>query len=120
VAAGTDQPPIKELRTIQHIIRKATQEEVNTIPAKTARERAALQLCQAKAKEMGLAMEITASEFQFDGKKITFYYSAGRYVDFRGLVRSLFGVFGTRIWMVWYDGGAPVRDVYSRGAEMEE
>jgi cell fate regulator YaaT (PSP1 superfamily) len=47
-------------------------------------------------------MNITRAEFQFDGKKLTFYYTADAYVDFRDLVRALFKVFGTRIWMVWY------------------
>jgi cell fate regulator YaaT (PSP1 superfamily) len=52
-------------------------------------------------------MDITRAEFQFDGKKLTFYYMAAAYVDFRDLVRALFRVFGTRIWMVWYKRGDP-------------
>jgi hypothetical protein len=29
----------------------------------------------------------------------------------------MFRIFGTRIWMVWYDGDAPVRDVLTRQDE---
>ena len=59
-------------------------------------------------------MLITGAEFQFDGKKLTFYYTASIYVDFRNLVRTLFKTFGMRIWMVWHDGHAPVKDVLQR------
>jgi cell fate regulator YaaT (PSP1 superfamily) len=103
------------MRDLKAILRKATPEEIAAIPAKEVREGRALTLCQTKVRDLGLAMEITGAEFQFDGKKLTFYYTASKYVDFRNLVKGLFRVFGTRIWMVWYDGGAPVKDVYSRG-----
>jgi cell fate regulator YaaT (PSP1 superfamily) len=112
IVSAAERP--KDASRVRRIVRKATQQEVNCNPAKEERERAALQLCRAKAREMGLPMQITGAEFQHDGKKLTFYYAAFTYVDFRGLVRSLFKVFGTRIWMVWCDGGAPVKDVYSR------
>jgi hypothetical protein len=117
IAGSAERPAPRELRSIRAIVRRATPEEVASIPAKEARERDALQLCQAKVRELELPMEITSAEFQFDGKKLTFYYSATRYVDFRNLVRILFRIFGTRIWMVWYDGSAPVRDVLTRRNE---
>ena len=44
-------------------------------------------------------MEIIDAEYQFDRKKLTLYYSSQRRLDFRGLVRELFQVFKTRIWM---------------------
>jgi hypothetical protein len=112
IVSEVDAPPVNDVKVI---VRLATAEEIAEIPGKQERERRALMLCQAKVRELGLPMEVTGAEFQFDGKKLTFYYSAGRYVDFRDLVKSLFRVFGTRIWMVWHDGGAPVKDVYSRG-----
>jgi cell fate regulator YaaT (PSP1 superfamily) len=96
------------------ILRRATQREIDAIPDKEARERDATLLCQARVREMGLPMEVTSAEIQFDGKKVTFYYSATKYVDFRDLVRSLFRHFGTRIWMVWRDEEGPIRDVISR------
>jgi hypothetical protein len=86
------------------IVRVATRNEIQQLPQKAEREARALELCRAKTAELGLPMNITGAEFQFDGKKLTFYYTAGSYVDFRHLVRTLFKIFGTRIWMVWCDG----------------
>ena len=74
----------------------------------------ALKICQMKVKELNLPMEITGAEYQYDGKKLTFYYSATQYIDFRNLVRILFKIFSTRIWMVWHDGNAPVKDVLTK------
>jgi cell fate regulator YaaT (PSP1 superfamily) len=86
------------------IVRPATRNEIEQLPEKAERERRALELCRSKTAEHGLPMNITRAEFQFDGKKLTFYYTAASYVDFRDLVRTLFKIFGTRIWMVWYEG----------------
>jgi hypothetical protein len=115
IIAQTGRPQFRELKNVKSIIRRATDAEIAAIPGKEERERAALMLCQAKVRELAFPMEITGAEFQFDGKKLTFYYSASKYIDFRNLVKALFKIFGIRIWMVWYDGNAPVKDVYSRG-----
>jgi hypothetical protein len=117
IIAQTGRPQFRELKNVKSIIRRATDGEIAAIPGKEERERAALMLCQAKVQELALPMEITGAEFQFDGRKLTFYYSASKYVDFRNLVKGLFKIFGTRIWMLWYDGNAPVKDVYSRGID---
>jgi hypothetical protein len=88
----------------KQIVRAAAHNEVQQLAQKEEREARALQICRAKAAEFGMPMNITRAEFQFDGKKLSFYYTAESYVDFRDLVRALFKVFGTRIWMVWYGG----------------
>jgi cell fate regulator YaaT (PSP1 superfamily) len=95
-------PSPRDATGAKGIVRVATRNEVQQLPQKEEREARALHLCRAKAAELGLPMNITRAEFQFDGKKLTFYYTADAYVDFRDLVRALFKVFGTRIWMVWY------------------
>ena len=46
-----------------------------------------------------LAMEITDAEWQWDRRKLTFFYLADQRVDFRELVRELFRLYKTRIWM---------------------
>jgi hypothetical protein len=103
VIALVPHPPPREARSAKTIMRLATQHEIEQLPRKLERERHAVEIGQAKVAESGLRMEITAAEFQFDGKKLTFYYSAAGYIDFRELVRSLFKVFATRIWMVCND-----------------
>lgn len=47
----------------------------------------------------GLPLEIIDAEFQFDRHKLTVFYYAHRRIDFRELVRDLFGRFKARIWM---------------------
>ena len=107
-------PSIKELKGIKNICRLASKHEINQLPEKEEREQKAKEICQRKANELNLPMQITCAEYQFDGKKLTFYYTANFYVDFRSLVKSLFKVFGMRIWMVWHDGKAPIKDVHQK------
>jgi hypothetical protein len=59
IAGRTGRPGGREMRNIKGIVRWATPQEVASIPAKEARERDALQLCQAKVRELELQMEIT-------------------------------------------------------------
>lgn len=104
--------------TIQHgkikfILRAASSHEIASIPSKIEKESNALQICQAKVNEIHLPMVITDTEFQFDGRKLTVYFSASTYVDFRQLVHLLFKIFSCRIWMVWYENHSPVRDVFT-------
>jgi cell fate regulator YaaT (PSP1 superfamily) len=48
-------------------------------------------------------MKIIDAEYQYDRHKLTFYFEAEGRVDFRELVRELFGVYKTRIWMQQVD-----------------
>ena len=45
----------------------------------------------------GLSMKISDAEWQWDKKKLTFYFTAEKRVDFRNLVRDLASLFRTRI-----------------------
>jgi cell fate regulator YaaT (PSP1 superfamily) len=45
----------------------------------------------------GLAMKLTDADWQWDRKKLTFYFTAEKRVDFRNLVRDLASLFHTRI-----------------------
>jgi len=44
-------------------------------------------------------MEILDAEWQWDRRKLTFYYTADQRVDFRELVRELFRIWKTRVWL---------------------
>ncbi|KAK6460612.1 PSP1 C-terminal conserved region-domain-containing protein [Scheffersomyces coipomensis] len=46
-----------------------------------------------------LQMKLIDAEYQFDRKKLIFYYSTSKRIDFRELVRELFRIYKTRIWM---------------------
>jgi cell fate regulator YaaT (PSP1 superfamily) len=54
-------------------------------------------ICREKIQSRRLNMSLVTVERQFDHKKITFYFTAEKRVDFRELVRDLAGVFRTRI-----------------------
>ena len=59
-----------------------------------------------KVRAQGLEMKVSDTEWQWDKKKLTIYFTAEKRVDFRNLVRQLEGLFGTRVQM-WHIG---VRD----------
>ena len=54
-------------------------------------------ICLEKIQARRLKMSLVSVERQFDHKKITFYFTAEKRVDFRELVRDLASVFRTRI-----------------------
>ncbi|SGY61548.1 BQ5605_C007g04569 [Microbotryum silenes-dioicae] len=56
--------------------------------------------------DAGLPMEVFDAEWQWDRRKLTFYYTANTRVDFRELVRELFRVYKTRVWMCCLDANS--------------
>jgi cell fate regulator YaaT (PSP1 superfamily) len=63
-----------------------------------------------KVRAQGLDMKVSDTEWQWDRKRLTIYFTAEKRVDFRQLVRQLEGLFGTRVQM-WHIG---VRDEAKR------
>lgn len=58
------------------------------------------QLCKELAQVVHrLPIIVLNAVFQFDGHKITVYYSSNARVDFREFVRDLFSIYKARIWM---------------------
>ena len=78
---------------------RATEEEKEKLPRKQLEEEAALELCRSKAEQRKLPMQVVSAEYQFDRHKLTFYFEAERRIDFRELVRDLFAIYKTRIWL---------------------
>jgi len=81
------------------IFGKARNQDIQLLSAKLADEERALDLCRTKARQKKLPMEVIDAEFQWDRRKLTFYFIADKRIDFRELVRELFRVFKTRIWL---------------------
>ncbi|KAJ3084461.1 hypothetical protein HDU99_000698 [Rhizoclosmatium hyalinum] len=81
----------------------AQQNEVALLVSKAQDEAKAMAVCQAKIRQRKLPMEIVDAEYQWDRKKLTFYFVADRRVDFRELIRDLFKLYKTRIWMCAVD-----------------
>jgi len=88
----------KELNP-KRIYGRATAQDTQLLIAKAQDEDKALQLCQGKVKQKKLPMEVIDAEYQWDRRKLTFYFVADKRIDFRELVRELFRLYKTRIWM---------------------
>eukprot|EP01012_Entosiphon_sulcatum_P021222 TRINITY_DN2599_c0_g1_i1.p1 TRINITY_DN2599_c0_g1~~TRINITY_DN2599_c0_g1_i1.p1 ORF type:complete len:247 (-),score=22.87 TRINITY_DN2599_c0_g1_i1:130-837(-) len=85
---------------IGKVIRKATTKEIQYLHTVQAElEKRCAEVCQQKVLEHGLIMVIVDAEYQFDRKKLTFYYDAAERQDFRDLVRDLYKLYRARIWM---------------------
>lgn len=82
---------------LKEVIRHASEQDVARLSEIRAKEADALRVCQQKAAEHRLPMKLVDVEYQFDGNKITFYFTSEGRIDFRELVKDLAGVFRTRI-----------------------
>ncbi|MBP5153947.1 MAG: stage 0 sporulation family protein [Lachnospiraceae bacterium] len=89
-----DHPEEKEMRKI---IRMATAQDLEMAGRNREKEPAAFRICKEKIEKRGLAMNLVAVEYTFDGSKILFYFTADNRIDFRELVKDLASVFHTRI-----------------------
>merc|ERR1712099_34124 len=74
-------------------------EELSHLRLKLQEEKAALDVCRAKVAQRQLPMQVIGAEYQFDRHKLTFYFEAAKRIDFRQLVRDLFSIYKTRIWL---------------------
>ncbi|KAI5969976.1 hypothetical protein CANMA_001016 [Candida margitis] len=86
----------------KQVLRFATPKEVHKISGKFLEEKKAFITCFNKIKELGLESDLTLInvEYQCDFKKLIFYYFAGfKRIDFRGLIKELFKIYKTRIWL---------------------
>ncbi|MGM0462489.1 MAG: PSP1 domain-containing protein [Fibrobacterota bacterium] len=79
------------------IHRSATDDDIERNAANRKRELSAFRICKEKISYHKLDMKLVDVEYQFEGGKITFYFTADQRVDFRALVKTLAGEFRTRI-----------------------
>ena len=81
------------------ILRLANQEEIDIWQASRAKEAEVQKRARELAIALKLNMKLSDVEFQGDGKKATFYYTADKRVDFRQLIKDMAGAFSIRIEM---------------------
>jgi cell fate regulator YaaT (PSP1 superfamily) len=88
-----------ENKALPKIYRKASQKDIDIWSVARDKE----EPMKVKARELAIAqkleMKISDIEFQGDGSKATFYYTANDRVDFRELIKDFARVFSTRIEM---------------------
>jgi len=83
----------------RQIIRIASQEDIDKWVAARGREPETMHRSREMAIRLGLEMKISDVEFQGDGSKATFYYTAEGRVDFRQLIKDMADAFRVRIEM---------------------
>ncbi|MDQ6829780.1 MAG: hypothetical protein M3081_13045, partial [Gemmatimonadota bacterium] len=86
-----DQTPARRL------IRLATAEEQRRGAELLVLDDEARRKAMERVKAHNLVMKVSDAEWQWDRKKLTFYFTAEKRVDFRALVRDLASTFRTRI-----------------------
>ncbi len=82
---------------LKSIIRKPSKEDIEKYHENRHKEVSAFDVCKKKIEKHGLKMKLVDVEYQFDGNKITFYFTAERRVDFRELVKDLAAQYKVRI-----------------------
>ncbi|HXV16618.1 MAG TPA: regulatory iron-sulfur-containing complex subunit RicT [Gemmatimonadaceae bacterium] len=87
---GTSAPTRKALRL-------ATPKDKATANELAKQNEDARRKAMERVRANGLAMKLCDAEWQWDKKKLTFYFTAEKRVDFRNLVRDLASLFRTRI-----------------------
>jgi cell fate regulator YaaT (PSP1 superfamily) len=84
---------------VKKVYRKANQKDIETWQEFRDREKQTMVDSRIMAKNLNLEMKISDVEYQGDGAKVTFYYTAEGRVDFRQLIKDYAGKFGVRIEM---------------------
>lgn len=88
-----------EQKEILKVYRYATQRDIDKWQALRLKEEEVKYKAREYVIKHGLQMKISDVEFQGDGSKVTFYYTAESRVDFRQLIKDLAREFSTRIEM---------------------
>lgn len=78
-------------------LRVASSRDVRQAQDLRAQDETARHKATERVKAHGLVMKLSDAEWQWDRKKLTFYFTAERRVDFRNLVRDLAALFRARI-----------------------
>jgi len=76
-------------KALKPVVRKAEPEDTERIQKFEAKEREALAECSKLIDKLQLPMKLITAEYNLDGSRLTFYFSAAQRVDFRELVREL-------------------------------
>jgi cell fate regulator YaaT (PSP1 superfamily) len=79
------------------VVRKALSNDLKILDQNRVREADAKKTAKQKIKDHNLDMKLVDVELQWDGRKMTFYFTSDGRVDFRELVKDLAATFRTRI-----------------------
>ncbi len=88
-----------KVEALPKIYRKASQRDIDIWQGVRDKENDVQKRSRQIAIRLGLQMKISDVEYQGDGSKVVFYYTAEERVDFRELIKEFARTFGTRIEM---------------------
>ena len=77
---------------LKPVVRKAEPEDIKRAEELEAKEVEAMAECGKLIAKLGLPMKLLGAEYNLDGSRLTFFFSAAERVDFRDLVRELLAV----------------------------
>lgn len=97
VVANTEVDESEIVAPLKSIIRVADKDDYRQRKENKEKEKDAFIIANEQIREHKIPMKLVDVEYTFDRSKILFYFTADGRVDFRELVKSLAGIFHTRI-----------------------
>jgi cell fate regulator YaaT (PSP1 superfamily) len=82
---------------LRELLRPAQPEDLEVFERNRAKETRAYTTAKERIIHRDVDMKLVDVEYQFDGNRITFFFTAEKRVDFRDLVKDLASIFRTRI-----------------------
>ncbi len=82
---------------LRELLRPAQPEDLEVFERNRAKEKRAYDTAKERIIHRDVDMKLVDVEYQFDGNRITFFFTAEKRVDFRDLVKDLASIFRTRI-----------------------
>ncbi|MCL0079154.1 hypothetical protein M1O56_05800, partial [Dehalococcoidia bacterium] len=79
------------------VVRRADAGEISKAAEFKASEKETLIKCAELVAKHDLPMKVVAAEYNFDGSRLTVYFTAESKVDFRALLKEMGSVFKTRV-----------------------
>lgn len=90
---------VTESSDLKRILRPSVERDLELYNLAKEKEKETLIRSRAIAKQLNLEMKIAEAEFQADGKKVTFFYTADSRVDFRELIKIYATEFRAKVEM---------------------
>ena len=82
---------------LKPVMRKAEAEDIAHAQEFEEKEKEALTECGKLIAKLNLPMKLLSAEYNLDGSRLTFFFTAGERVDFRELIRELTNRFKVRV-----------------------
>ena len=97
VMAPQEVPEEKVVGQLKPVMRRAHTTDLLDAQRFRAKEAEAVALCKEQVARFSLPMKVVQAEYNYDGTRLTFFFTSEQRVDFRELVRELAHLFKTRI-----------------------